>query len=113
MALAKYRAVIPFEYKEFDLGIGMVLILDPKEAQKMLENAQIEFMKFLNPDVEADASEIARFTDNPSGRVRKVDAVVVEPAKVAAPVEPERIPEEKNSEEVKTLSKEEEKPSKK
>lgn len=65
MAIAKYKAVKVFEYEGVEYGIGNALVLDPKDAQELLEKGKIQFGAYLDPEDAHDAAEIARIKADP------------------------------------------------
>ncbi len=66
-AIAKYKAVKEFEFENVQYGIGMVLILDPRDARELVESGKVLHMRYLDPADPIDQAEIERFSDNPTG----------------------------------------------
>lgn len=84
MAIARYKAVKEFEYDGTKYGIGNALVLDPKDAQELIETGKVQLGAYLDPENETDAAEIARIKADPrTFKASKAPA----PAVVADPQE--------------------------
>lgn len=78
MAIARYKAVKPFEYEGVEYGIGNALVLDPEDAQELVETGKVQLGAYLDPEDEHDAAEIARIKADPrSFKAAKVQAPAV------------------------------------
>lgn len=99
MATARYKALKEFEEDSVSYGIGNALILDPSNAEALIETGKIQLVKYLDPEDASDKAEIDHFTGNPTG-AGKSDAEVQAEAQANeetppdAPVEQEAAPVE-------------------
>lgn len=75
MAFAKYKVHKPFEQDDFQYGIGMVLVLDPKKATDLVESGKIVMQKYLDPEDATDAAEIKHWENNPTGQPKRGEPV--------------------------------------
>lgn len=65
MAIARYKAVKEFEYDGVSYGIGNQLVLDPTDAQELVEKGKLLLAGYLDPEDPADAAQIERIKRNP------------------------------------------------
>lgn len=91
MATAKYKAVKDYTEDEVHVAIGHVFVLDTKDAQPDVERGRLVLQKYLDPEDENDAAEIAHFEGNPTGAKKpRVKAPKKENTNETAPAAPKK-----------------------
>lgn len=83
MAIARYKAVKVFEYEGVEYGLGNQLVLDPADAQPLVEKGQVTLQGYLDPEDPKDAAQIERIKRNP----RSFNGVEAAPTATAAVAE--------------------------